>query len=72
MEHGLVVLPDIDRVLPDTQQHGDIFGPDHMALAEHRVLRNAPDDLGDVVAQDLADRFFGFHQFHGFFSPVCY
>ena len=65
MEHVLVVFPDIDVLLTHAEQDGDVLGRDDMALAEHGILGDAPDDLGDVVAQHLSHGLFGFQQLHG-------
>ena len=72
VEHALVIFPDIDRVLAHAQQHRHILRPNHMALAEHRVLRHTADDLGDIMAQDLSDRVLSLHQLHWGNPPVLF
>ena len=70
VEHGLVVFPDIDRILAHAQQHRHIFRPDHMAFAKHRVFGHTADNLGNIMTQDLTDSVLGFHQLHGVSSRI--
>ena len=64
VKHILVVFPDVDVFLAHAEQHGDILLADDMSLAEHGVLGDARDDLGDVMAEHLPDRILHAHQFH--------
>ena len=64
MEHIFVLFPDVNIILADAQEHGDILRSYDMTLAEHCVLGNAFDDLSNVVAQYLSHCVFGFYQFH--------
>ena len=64
MKHAFIVFPDINSILSDAQQDRDVLGLNYMALAEHGVLGHAADNLGNVVAEDLPDGFFGLHEFH--------
>ena len=51
VQHILIVLPDVDMLLADTQQHLDILRADHIALAESRPLALTAYDLRDIVAE---------------------
>ena len=51
VEHVLIFFPDIDVLLAHAEQDGDVLRRDDVALAEYGVLGDAPDDLGDIVAQ---------------------
>ena len=64
MQHRLIILPDIDVVLPDRKQHRDILFPDHMSLAEHGILRHPTDNLRDIMAEDLPYRIHRLHFLH--------
>ena len=50
-----VLFPDVDVVLAERQQHGDVLFLYHMALAEPRVLCHTAHDLRDVLAEHLPD-----------------
>ena len=64
VEHIFVLFPDVNIILADAQEHGNILLSYDVALAEHRVLGNAFDDLSNIVAQNLSHCVFGFYQFH--------
>ena len=64
LDRIFVLFPDVNIILADAQEHGDILRSYDMTLAEHCVLGNAFDDLSNVVAQYLSHCVFGFYQFH--------
>ena len=59
-----VLIPDVDMVLAERQQHGDILFRNHMALAETRILRHTADNLRDILTKHLSDCLDRFHFFH--------
>ena len=69
VQHVLVVFPDVDVLFAHAEQHGDILRADDVPLAEHRVLGDAGNDLGDVVAEHLSDRVLNAQQLHGKTPP---
>ena len=60
MNHAGLCLVDIEVLLANCQQHGNVFGRDDVPLAEHRSLALAGDDARDVLAE---------HAAHGVFHP---
>ena len=64
VEHVLIFFPDIDVLLAHAEQDGDVLRRDDVALAEYGVLGDAPDDLGDIVAQHLSHGLFRLQQLH--------
>ena len=64
VEDAGLLLPDVEILFADGEQHGDVLGLDDMALAEAGTLELAGNDLGNIVAEHLAYRVFCFHQFH--------
>ena len=60
MHHVLIDFPDVDRILSDRKQDRDIFLRDDMSLTEYGILGHAPDDLCNIMAQDLSDSIFCF------------
>ena len=51
-------------VLPVSYTHLDVYKRQDMTLAEHRVLCDARDNLGDIMAEHLPDRVLRAYQFH--------
>ena len=64
VEHALRLLPDVEVLLAHREQHGNVLLPDHMTLAEDGVLGDAGDDLGDIMAEDMAHCLGRLNQFH--------
>ena len=71
MKHGVVLFPDVNVVLADGEEDRDIGLCDHVAFTKNRSLRDAADNLGNIVAEDMADSLFGFHHFHNYLSFHC-
>ena len=51
VQHILVILPDVNMLLANAQQHLNILSADHIALAESRSLALPSHDLRNVVAE---------------------
>ena len=60
------LLPDIEVLFADAQQHRDILRLNDMSLAETGALELPREDLGHVVAEHLPHGVFGADQFHAF------
>lgn len=61
MQHAFISLPDIKMILAYGKQYRNILLAYHMSLAENSILGDAPDNLGQVVAEDAAHRVNGFN-----------
>lgn len=69
VEDAGLLLPDVEILFADGEQHGDVLGLDDMALAEAGTLELAGNDLGNIVAEHLPCRVFGADEFHCGFPP---
>lgn len=58
------VFPDVEVLLADGKQHGNILGLDDVPFAEAGILVLARDDLGDIMAEHLPCRVNSTDQFH--------
>ena len=67
VDHALGLFPDIELFLAHGEQDGDVLLGDDMPLAEARVLGDADDDLGHVVAEHVAHGVARVYKFHGKF-----
>ncbi len=65
VDHALLRLPDVKVLLAHGEQHRYVLPRDYVALAETRVLGNAGDYLGHVVADDAAHGLPRIYQLHG-------
>ena len=52
VQHIFVIFPDVNMLLTEPQQHLDILGANHIALAKPRALALSAHNLRDVVAED--------------------
>ena len=58
VQQRAVVFPDVEMLLAQREQHGDVRRLDDMPLAKACTLPHAAHDLRDVVTENLPDRIF--------------
>ncbi|MPM22493.1 hypothetical protein SDC9_68948 [bioreactor metagenome] len=63
MEDAGTLFPDIQGILAQRQQNGDILLRHNVPLAEAGVLRLPADDLGNIMAEHMPHRVFGRNEF---------
>ena len=64
VEHAGRLFPYVQVLLAHGQQHRDVLRRDHVPLAEPGVLRDAGNDLGQIVAEHVPHRVAGVDQLH--------
>ena len=65
VQQRAVVFPDVEMLLAQRKQHGDVRRLDDVTLAKACAFPHAAHDLRDVVTEDLPDRIFHRDFLHG-------
>ena len=69
MHLRLIIFPNINMVLAQREQYGDILLRNHMPLTEPRILRHPLNNLGDIVTKNLSHCIDCLHFFHKVYLP---
>ena len=69
VEHAALLFPHVQVLLAHGEQHGDILFRHHVSLAEPGVLGDAGDDLGQIMAEHVANGPPGVDELHIVFLP---